>query len=212
MGKVACKDAETLYMLCMKKHILFAFCRNIVQLFGLSTMVTLYQTCWRCMCLQVMDLQSFGRREAGGEPLLVGLRCGLWKHQRIFRAWRAQITRGTGSATSGVVCDTVGTWMAFTRSLCAAYLQASQVDPLVYKWGRQHDLGNSLPFGESLSAWAVHQPFHELLYLLLLTINFSQALAVMKSGWSTTLWQFHLFLLFSRKPKQRAAVASSAAW
>lgn len=44
-----------------------------------------------------------------------------------------------------------------------------------------------LPFKESLSAWAVHQPPHELLYLLLLTTRFSQALDVMKTGWSTTL-------------------------
>lgn len=44
MGKVTCKDVETLYVLCMKKHVLFAFCSNIVQLFGLSTMVSLYQT------------------------------------------------------------------------------------------------------------------------------------------------------------------------
>lgn len=175
-------------------------------------MASLYQTCWRCMCLRVMALRSFGKCEAGDEQLLGGLRHGLWKHQMIFGAWRAQTTWGRGSATPGGVCDAAGTWMTFTGSLCTAYLQASQVDLCVYKWGRQHDLGDSLPFDESLSAWAVHQPLHELLYLLLLTIHFSQALAVMKTGWSTTLWQFHLFLLFSRKPKQRAAVASSAAW
>lgn len=44
-----------------------------------------------------------------------------------------------------------------------------------------------LLFRESLSAWAVHQPPHELLYLLLLTTRLSQALDVMKTGWSTIL-------------------------
>lgn len=188
------------------------FAAIIVQLFGPSTMMTLSQTCWRCMCLQVMDLQSFGRFETGDEQLLRGLTRGLWKHQRIFGAQRAWTTWRTGSDTSGAVCDAVGTWMTFTGSLCTAYLQASQADPCVYKWGSQHVLGNSLPVGESLSTGAVHQPLHELLYLLLLTIHFSQALAVMKMGWSTTLWQFHLFLLFSCKPEQPAAVASSTAW
>lgn len=120
--------------------------------------------------------------------------------------------QGLGSATSGAVCDTARTWMTFTGSLCTAILQASWVDPRVYRWGRQRGLGNSLPFREALSTWAAHQPLRELLYLLLLTTHFSQASAVMKTGQSTTLWQFHLFLLFPHKPKQRAAVASSAAW
>lgn len=212
MGKVACKNTETSYVLCMKKHVIVAFCSNMVQLYCLSTPVSLCQTCWRCMRLQDVDLQPFNKSEAGSEQLLGGLRCGLWKHRRIFRAWHAQTKWKTESATSGAVCDTVGTWMIFTGSLCTAYLQASQVDPCVYKWGRQRNLVNSLPFGESLSTLAVHQPLHEFLYLLLLTIHFSQALAVMKMGWSTTLWQFHLFLLFSHKPKQQAAFASSAAW
>lgn len=212
MGKVACKNVETSYVLFMKKHVTVAFCSNIVQLFCLSTTVSLYQTCWRCMCLQTWTCSPSMSMKQAMSSSWGGLRCGLWKHQRIFRAWRAQTKRKTGSATSGAVCDTTGTWMIFSGSLCTAYLQASQVDPCVYKWGWQHDLGNSLPFGENLSTWVVHQPLHEFLYLLLLTIHFSQALAVMKMGWSTTLWQFHLFLLFSHKPKQQAAVASSAAW
>lgn len=70
---------------------------------------------------------------------------------------------------------------------CAHRLASGQVGLCVYKQGRQIDLGNSLLFRESFSAWAVHQLPHKLLYLLLLTTHFSHAFAVMKTGWSTTL-------------------------
>lgn len=153
--------------------------------------------------------QALGRQ--GAAPWRTQLL--VWRHQREFRAWCDQTMWGTGSTGSWEVWDAAGTGMVFTSSLCPqTCLWASQVGLCVYKQGRQIDLGNSLLFRESFSAWAVHQLPHKLLYLLLLTTHFSHAFAVMKTGWSTTLWQFHLFLLFSHKPKQWAAVASSAAW
>lgn len=106
-----------------EKHVQFAFSINIVQLLGLSTTVSRYQTCQRCMCLPVTDLQSRGRCEAGGEQQLGGLRHGLWVRVRISRAQRVLITWGTGSATSGAAHDTAGAWVVFTGSLCRARLQ-----------------------------------------------------------------------------------------
>lgn len=196
-----------------EKHLLLAFCINVVQLLGLFTLVSPWQFCQRCMCLQATDLQWWGRCEAGDEQQLGALRHGLWVRVRMSGAQLMcpNHTRDR-SAASGVARDRAGTWGIFTGSLCRAGVQHPKQ---IHVWRRCEEgsmFRKNLLFRESLSAWAVHQLPHELLYLLLLTTRFSQALDVMKTGWSTTFWQFHLFLLFSRKPKQQAAVAFSAAW
>lgn len=120
-------------------------------------------------------------------------------HQRISRAWCAQTVQGSGSTA----CRKVQTRLTFI-----SLPPASQVELCVCKWG---DFGSSLTVRESLFlgsplaspqasvSFAAHN-------------SFLCALAVLKMGWSTTFWQFHLFLLFSFEAKQQAAVVSSVAW
>lgn len=111
-----------------EKHVLFAFCINMVQLLDLSTMVSPDHTCQRCMCLQVTDLQSWGRWWTA----IGRTQCGLWGRVRISGAQRAQILWRTGSATSGAACDTAGTWVVFPGSLCRACVQYPKQLPCLH--------------------------------------------------------------------------------
>lgn len=97
------------------------------------------------------------------------------------------------------------------RCRTADLLSASQVKLCIYKWRRQSDFGSSLPVRKSLFLGSPSVSPQASVSLAAHN-SFLYALAVLKMGWSTTFWQFHLFLLFSFEAKQQAAVVSSAAW
>lgn len=156
-----------------EKHILLAFRISTVQLLGLSTMVGLYHTCQRWMCLQVTDLQSCGRSEAGDEQQLRGLRHGLWVSQDICStACPNHEGRGLPPLEQHMTQQGHGCIYWGHCAELVSNIPSRSMWLLVRKaaWFRK-----SLLFRESLSTWAVHQPPHELLYLLLLTTRFSQA-------------------------------------
>lgn len=117
MGKMAWKDAETLYI-CMKWK---AWTICILHQSGAADWPFHHRE-------PVPDLSKAhvlpGDRQVWGrQQQLGGLRHGLWVRVRVAGARRAQITWGTGSVTSGDTHDTAGTWLVFAGSLGRAHVQ-----------------------------------------------------------------------------------------
>lgn len=160
----------------MKSMYYLHFASVMVQLLGLSTMVNPYQTCPRCMCLQVTDPQSWGRYGAGNsnwEDSNMGFEseseyqeCSMPKShegQSLPLLETHMTQQGHGWYLLGHCVELVSSIPS--RSMCLHVQKAV--------WFRKR-----LLFRESLSEKAVHQPPHELLYLLLLATHLSQALDV----------------------------------